>query len=144
MPPDRGVDRTAGTFEGPNNEREIDFRYLTLGELSRELLMRPVIFRDDETTARLLVETMNNAGTLFSADPGEAGAMMKQGVDQSMRLVSGARMHDQPRRFVEHEQVVVFEENLERNLLGLRVNFTKRRNGQPNDIAGAHRLASAD
>jgi len=70
--------------------------------------------------------------------------MMKQGVDQSMRLVSGARMHDQPRRFVEHEQVVVFEENLERNLLSLRVNFTKRRNGQPNYIAGAHRLASTD
>ena len=72
MPPDRGVDRTAGTFEGPNNEREIDFLYLALGELSRELLVRRVIFRDDETTARLLVETMNNAGTLFSADPGEA------------------------------------------------------------------------
>src|SRR4029453_10490026 len=103
-----------------------------------------VIFRDDETTARLLVETMNNAGTLFSADPGEAGAMMKQGVDQSMRLVSRARMHDQPRRFVEHEQVVVFEEDLERNFLGLRVNFTKRRNSQPNDIAGADSLASAD
>ena len=129
MPPDRGVDRTTGTSEGPNNEREIDFLYLTLGELSRELLVRRVIFRDNETTARLLVETMNNAGTLFSADPGEACAMMKQGVDQSMRLVPGARMHDQPRRFVEHEQVVVFEENLERNLLGLRVNFTKRRNG---------------
>jgi len=70
MTPDRGVDRTAGTFDGPNNEREIDFRYLTFGEFSRELLMRPVIFRDDETTARLLVETMNYAGTLFSADPG--------------------------------------------------------------------------
>src|SRR5262245_59335297 len=125
MPPDRGVDRTAGTFEGPNNERQIDFRYLTLGEFSRELLMRLVIFRHDETTARLLVETMNNAGTMFSADPGESGAMMKQGVDQSMRLVPGARMHDQPRRFVEHEQVVVFEENLERNFLGLSVNLTK-------------------
>jgi hypothetical protein len=69
MPPDCGVDRTTGTFEDPNNEREIDFLYLALGELSRELLVRRVIFRDDETTARLLVETMNNAGTLFSADP---------------------------------------------------------------------------
>ena len=77
MPRDRGVDRTARTFDSPNNEREIDFRYLTLGKFSREPLMRPVIFRDDETTARFLVETMNNAGTLFSADPGEAGAMME-------------------------------------------------------------------
>src|SRR5262245_161075 len=111
MPSDRGVDCTAGTFNDPNNEREIDLRYLTLGEFSRELLMRPVIFRDDETTARLLVEAMNNAGTLFPADPGEAGAMMKQGVDQSMGLVSGARMHDQTGRFVEHEQVFVFKEN---------------------------------
>ena len=133
-----------GRLKVPDDEREIDFLYLALGELSRELLVRRVIFRDDETTARLLVETMNNAGTLLSADPGEACAMMEQGVDQGVRLVSGAGMHDQPRRFVEHEQVVVFEENLERNFLGLRVDFTKRRNGQPNDIAGAHRLAGAD
>ena len=144
MPADRSVDRAAGTFEGPGDEREIDFLYLALGELPRELLVRPVIFRDDETTARLLVETMNNAGTLLSADPGEAGAMMEQGVDQGMRLVSGAGMHDQPRRFVEHEQVVVLEKNLERNFLGLCVDFMKRRNGQPNDIAGAHCLAGAD
>ena len=144
MPPDRGVDRTAGAFEGPNNEREIDFLYLALGELSRELLVRRVIFRHDETTARLLVETMNNAGTLFSANLGEAKAMMKQGVNQSMRLVSGARMYDQPRRFVERQQVVIFEENLERNFLGLCVNFTNRRNGQPNEITGADSLAAAD
>jgi hypothetical protein len=63
MPPDRGVGRR-GAFEGPNNEREIDF-LPRAGELSRERWCA-VSFRDDETAARLLVETMNNAGTLFS------------------------------------------------------------------------------
>ena len=143
MPSDRGIDRAAGTFEGPGDQREIDFRNLTFGKLPGEFLMRRVIFGRDHGAAGFLIEAMNNSGPLLSADPGKAGAMMEQGVDQRVRLVSGAGMHDEARRLIEHEQIVVLEKNRERNLLGLGVNFMKGRNGQPNDIAGLHGLAGA-
>ena len=46
--------------------------------------------------------------------------MSQQRVHQSMLLMSGARVHDDSRRLVQHEQVVVFENYFQRDLLRLR------------------------
>ena len=49
-----------------------------------------------------------------------AGAMVQQGVDERVLLVPGAGMHDDVRRLVEDEQVLVLEQNFQRDVLGLR------------------------
>ena len=60
--------------------------------------------------------------------PGQFPAtMMQQRVDERVFLVSRAGMHDHPRRFVQHDQVVVLEQNVERDFLGLRFERTRRR-----------------
>ena len=43
--------------------------------------MGGVILGDDETTTSLFVETMNDAGTLFPADPRQGGAVVEKRID---------------------------------------------------------------
>ena len=76
-----------------------------------------VIFGDDKTAAGLFVETMDDAGTLFSADSRQRRAVVKERVDQSMFAMTSARMNDKPRRLIHHNEIIVFEENLKRDLL---------------------------
>ena len=62
--------------------------------------MRGVVFRHHETATRFFIEAMNNPGPLLAADAGEAGAVMKQGVDQGMRLVTRSWVNNQASRLV--------------------------------------------
>ena len=119
--------------EGAGDQRQINLRDLAVGELPRELAMGSVIFRDHHRATRLLIEPVHDARTLMAADAGKVRAMMKQRVHQSMRLVASAGMNHQPGRLIEHEQVVVFVENPERNFLGLIGDRVDIRLNQPDD-----------
>ena len=134
MPPDRGFDRAAGSAGCSRDDREVDLRHLTLGELPRQHLMRQVIFRHDQTTGRVFIEPVDNAGPLFSADPGEVGAMMQERVDKRVRLIARSRMHHQAGRFIQHEKVVVLEQNLEWDFLRPGLDLVGRWNFQPDEI----------
>ena len=65
---------------------------------------------------------------------------MQERVNESVRLISGARMNDQPRRLVHDQQVGILKQQVERNLFRLRVDCSQRRLDQPNDVTGANRL----
>ena len=75
-----------------------------------------IVFGDDKTAACLLVEAMNDAGTLFPANPRQSGAVVKERIDQSMFAMTSARMNNKARRLVQHNEIIVFEENLKRDL----------------------------
>src|SRR2546430_11181901 len=84
---------------------------------------------------------MNNPRSLLAADAGKISAMRKQGVDQCAALAAGARMNQNSRRFVYNNQVVVFEQNGERDLFRDQI---KRLNGwldQDNAIARSYNVA---
>ena len=84
---------------------------------------------------------MNNPRSLLAADAGKISAMRKQGVDQCAALAAGARMNRNSRRFVYNNQVVVFEQNGERDLFRDQI---KRLNGwldQDNVIARSDHIA---
>ena len=89
--------------------------------------MSYVIPSHDEAAARFLVETMHDPGPLFPAIPERLAATMEERVDERVRLVAGAGMHHQPRRLVEHKQIFVLKENLQRNLFGLSLDLLQRR-----------------
>ena len=103
--------------------------------------MRFVIFRDSETAARFLVEPMDNAWPFFSADAGEFWKMMKQGVDERVLALTGPRMNDQSRRFIDHDQIVVFVKNVERNRLRFDVDLFRRWLGDLNAVAETNGIA---
>lgn len=75
--------------------------------------MRLIVLGHDQTSARILVEPMHNAGPFLASDPGKRRAMMKQGVDQSVLAMTRARMDDQAGRFVQDDEIIVFEENMQ-------------------------------
>src|SRR5881227_1702043 len=79
--------------------------------------MRRVIFGYDNATARVFVETMNDAGALLSADSRQSRAVVQERVHQSMFAMTSARVNDKSRRLINDDQVVIFEENLKRDLL---------------------------
>ena len=83
--------------------------------------MRRIVLGDDEASAGFLVEPMHDAGARDAADAAElSGAVMQQGVDERAFLVSGGRVHDHAGGLVQHEQIIVFEQDVEGHLLRLR------------------------
>ena len=117
MASDRGLDLAVRHAGDSLDEREIGFFHQAVGELPGERLVGGVGFCDDEASAGFLVEPVDDAGPLDPADHAQAGAVEKQGVDQSAFRVSGTGMHDQPGRLVQHENRGVFMEDVERDVL---------------------------
>src|SRR4026209_1417407 len=74
---------------------------------------------------------MNEPRPFLSSDArtGAAGDLevMEQGIDQRSGPVSRCRMHDDARRFVEDQQVLVFKKYFQRNRLALQLEWLRLR-----------------
>ena len=93
-----------------------------IGELRGQRLMRLVVLGDHHQAGRVLVEPVHDARPADAADAGKARAAMgDQRVDQRAALVARGRMHDQPLRLVDDDDVVVLIDNVERDILALRL-----------------------
>src|ERR1700730_17564356 len=115
MAADRSFDHAGSFAQLAGDEREINFFNTALRELLRQAAMRFVVFGDDQTPARVFIETADNYRPFFSAHSGKRTTMTKQGVDQSVLRMTGSRMQNQAGRFVQHEQVIVLKKNFERD-----------------------------
>ena len=102
--------------------------------------MRHVIFGHHETAACFLVETMNDTGPFFSADPGQRSAVAEQRVDQSMLALTCARVNGKASRFIDNDDVVIFEDYLEWNRLRLDIDLLHRRLGHTDCVAASNDL----
>ena len=79
----------------------VDFFYGSVSELVREPEMRDIVLRDDKAATGVLVEAMHDSCTSLASDATELPfAMMEQGVDESVFVISRAWVHDQIRGFV--------------------------------------------
>ena len=96
--------------------------------------MCDVIFGHHQTAACFLVETVNNAGPFFSADPGQRRAVAEQRVDQSVFALTCARVNGKAGRFIDNDEIVVFEEYLEWNRLRPHIDLLQRRLPQINFV----------
>jgi len=89
-----------------------------LGKLGGEGLVGDVGFGDDETARGVFVEAVDDAGPLDTADAGElALAVMEEGVDECAVGVSRGWVDDHAVRLMEDKEVLVFENNVERDVL---------------------------
>ena len=82
--------------------------------------MCEVVLGGDDATARFLVEPVDDAGALDSADAAQFVAMMQQRVHERAGEVADCGMHDEAGGFVDHDEVAVFVEHIECDVLGLR------------------------
>jgi 4-hydroxy-3-methylbut-2-en-1-yl diphosphate synthase IspG/GcpE len=76
----------------------------------------------DHHPGRIAVQSMHNTRALDAADPLQAIAAMKQqGIDQRAIGRTGSRMNHHAHRLVDHDQLVVLVEDIERDILRMRL-----------------------
>ena len=117
--PDRLVDPPPRHHFAPG-EREVFLLDLALGELPGQFGVRLVVLRDDHQPRRAFVEPVHDARPFLAADPAEIVHVMQQRVHQRAARVSRRRVHHHPRRFVDHDQVVILIEDRQRQRFRLR------------------------
>ena len=71
MTPDGQIDGSLGMAGTSPDDGNIGFLYLSVGKLSREGGMGLIVFGDHDAAAGLLVETMDDSGTMFLGTGGE-------------------------------------------------------------------------
>ena len=87
-------------------------------ELPGQPMMRPVGFGDNQEASGVLVDPVDDAGPTLAANSRQRIAAMKeQCVDQRATRCTGRRVHHHPRRLVDHDQVAILPDHLERNIL---------------------------
>ena len=111
---DVGEDRVFFLGRDAVGDGEVElFHGGSLGKLGGEGLVGGVGFRDDEAAGGILVEAVDDAGTLDPADAGElAFAVVEEGVDEGAIGIAGRGVYDDAVRFVEDEDVSVFEKDI--------------------------------
>jgi len=119
--------RSLPQFSG--NERKIGLFNDAFGKLPRQFPMRLIIFRDHKTAACFFIQAVDNARPFFSADSRKGSAMAKQRIDQGVLAMASAWMNDKPGWFIDHDEIIVLEENLERNRLRLTLDLFEWRLG---------------
>jgi hypothetical protein len=72
---------------------------------------------------------MNDAGPFFSADSGQGRAMAEQRINQGVLLMASARMNNKPSRLIDNNEIIILEQNLERNGLWLSLDLFEWRFG---------------
>lgn len=98
----------------------VDFCCFAIGKLAADLQMGGVVFCGDKAAAGVFVQAMDDPLTLAASDSRQfPPAVVEQCVEQSPIGISGGRMHDDSGCFVDHNQVLVFIDNLQGD--GLRL-----------------------
>jgi len=124
MPADPGFYPSRRRRRSPDQGQILLFRK-TILELSLQRFHGRPCFGGHHDAAGILIEPVNEAGPIQLR---KDRIMKKQRIDQCARSVSGRRMHDQSRWFIDHDNGMVFIEDIKRDRL--RKRFVRRGLGQ--------------
>ncbi len=123
------------------DEREIfacEFAVLSVrGELLRKAVMSEIGFSCDDQSTCIHIESMDDAWALLAADAGKIfTAMMEQRIDERIILMAARRMNWQSGGFVDDDEIVIFVDDIEVDLLGRDRTGFRRRQSDREDISG--------
>ena len=138
------VDEAAGNFWQAVNDGEITFGGFAHCKLGGKMAMCLVIFRNNETPAGVFIESMNDTGAFDAADAGEFRAVVEKGVDEGAAIATCAGMDDEAGGFVDHDEIVVFKKDGERDVLGHDIGGRSGGFGDGDDVAGGDGMAGFD
>ena len=106
-------------------------------ELDRHPLVRRIRLGRDHHARRILVEPVDNARPLDTANARQgAGAMMQQAVHEGARPVARRRMHGEADRFDQHHEIIILIQDVEIHLFRHRIGGDGRRHGEGVDRTG--------
>jgi hypothetical protein len=84
--------------------------------------MSTFVLCDHDQAGGFLIQTMDKPRSLFTANAFHLGVVPEHGIDQCSTRVTGRGMNDHPGRFIDHQQVIILEQNIQRNIFCNKVN----------------------
>ncbi len=133
---DRLIDRSA-SGEHPLADRLILATDFSLRQQVNKFLLYPGIARHQQQSTRTFIQPMNQTG------PGQCRELVieiKQSIDESSLRVAGTRMNDETHRFVDHQQVIVLVNDVERNILRMIADPRRQRFTHEHALTAQHFL----
>ena len=91
----------------------------------------------DQHAARIAIQPVDDARPRLAADRAELLEVKREGAGQRAAPMPAGRMHDHPRRLVDRDDVLIFIENVERDVLRMRPRRIHRRQNDANPVPGA-------
>ena len=142
VPPNQVLDVSFGGIGNPMDDRAVDLAdVIVRREILGERVHGDLRLGDDHHAGGVLVEPVHDARTRHAADAFEVGAMVQDGVHERAGVVSGRGMDDETGGLVENEDVVIFEEDVERDVLRLRLRRDGRRDRDVERVRLLHLFA---
>lgn len=145
---DGEVDGVGERFDPAVDEGEVAFVDAAVFELVAEFPVGLVLFGEDDAAGGVAVEAMNDAGAgEFLADGGESAAeragvleVPGEGVDERAGEVRASGVDDDVGLLVEDDEVLVLEEDVERDFFGDGAARGRGRDDDGDDVAGVDLL----
>ena len=95
------------------NDGQVGFVETPLGELPGQRDVRRIVLCDHQTAAGVFIEAVNDARPGDTADAAElALAVVQERINERVFLVARRRVDDHPRGFINHQQILVFVEDV--------------------------------
>ena len=126
----RAAQTGIGTVDDAMGKRQVSALGGMRLELGGKAVMGTIGFRNDQQARRVLVDPVDDSGTLLSSDTRQGvAAMGQQGVDQCAIGRSGRGMDNHARGLVDDDQVVVLMGDNKGNRLGTSLDWFGIGNG---------------
>ena len=124
---DQRPDRPRRRRRRPPHQRQVFLVHGACLELCRKTGHRGIVLRHDHHPARVLVQPVHDPRPSLAPHPGQVGTPVKQGVDQRAGPVSRGGMHHEARFLVEHDDVAILEQRVNRDVFRLKPGRTRFR-----------------
>ena len=142
--PDRRLDAANIGRDRTESQGQIRLLDRPCLELGHQAGLRDVVLGDHQESARVAVQPVDNAGAHDTGDAAVRRIAGKQGVDERAARMAGSRVHNEARRLVDDEHVVVFVHDRERYRLRLHLEGDRIRDFHLDDLAGHDLLIRFD
>jgi hypothetical protein len=117
-------------------QRNVNFLDFALLKFFHEFSMRCVVSRHDERAGSSFVESMDDSGAQRSADGGERAEAIEKRGRQRPQNIPATWMHHHSGGLVDHGEIVIFVENIQRDRFGRYSHRLRRRDFDFDDLAG--------
>jgi hypothetical protein len=141
MAPDCAGQFTGAMAENPATAGEVVFSDFAPGKGSAKPLVGGVILCDNQAAASLSIKTMNDTRSKLTADPAQIATMKEQPMHESAGCCACTGVNGYPGRFVDDQNSLVLEQNIQWQILGFEFDRNRRGNFDRDLISCLDQLA---
>lgn len=123
--PDKGFDHSFLIFDEPHDYGIVEFLYLPVRHFLLEFFHGTVILRNEDETARILVEPMDDSGAFHAVYHREIAEVVEECIYERSRIseFTGNRMGIDSWVFTNDREILIIEDNLQIHIFRLEMGF---------------------